>query len=101
MVRMRPNVEGASAVVEPFTVRKCRLNQTWDWKRTNEMIPKVWLAAFLGVLLGLGMTYATSVPVTPAANMKLPAQTFEVNRQTHHYRLSRLSQILNCFCFHC
>lgn len=46
------------------------------------MIPKVWLAAFLGVLLGLGMTYSTSVPVTPAANMKLPAQTFEVNRQT-------------------
>lgn len=45
------------------------------------MIPKLWLAAFLGVLLGLGMTYATSAPVTPAANMKLPAQTFEVNRQ--------------------
>lgn len=48
----------------------------------DEMIPRLWLAAFLGVLLGVGMAYATSVPVAPAANMNLPAQTFEVTRQT-------------------
>ncbi len=46
------------------------------------MMPRLWLAAFLGVLLGVGMAYTTSVPVAPAANMKLPAQTFEVTRQT-------------------
>ena len=46
------------------------------------MIPKLWLAAFLGVLLGVGMAYATSVPAAPAANMRLTAQTFEVAPQT-------------------
>ena len=50
----------------------------------DDMIPRLWLAAFLGVLLGVGMAYATfaPLPVAPAANMKLPAQTFEVARQT-------------------
>jgi hypothetical protein len=50
----------------------------------DEMIPRLWLAAFLGVLLGVGMAYAnsTSLPVAPTANTKLPAQTFEVARQT-------------------
>jgi hypothetical protein len=46
----------------------------------DEMIPRLWLAAFLGVLLGVGMAYATSVPVAPASNMNLPAQTFQVAR---------------------
>ena len=46
------------------------------------MIPKLWLAAFFGILLGVGIAYATSVPVTPAATMHLSAQTFEGTHQT-------------------
>jgi len=48
----------------------------------DEMMPRLWLAARLGVLLGVGMAYTAAVPVAPAANMKLPAQKFEVTRVT-------------------
>jgi hypothetical protein len=46
------------------------------------MIRKLWLAALFGILFGLGMTYATFVPVAPATVMQLPPETFEANRQT-------------------
>ena len=46
------------------------------------MIPKLWLAVFLGLLLGVGMAYTTVLPVAPTtANMNLAAHTFEVARQ--------------------
>jgi len=45
------------------------------------MMPKLWLAAVLGILLGLGMTYATSAPVAHVANMQLPTQAFEGTRE--------------------
>jgi hypothetical protein len=48
----------------------------------NRLIPKLWLAAFLGVLFGLGMTYAALVQVAPVTMMQLPPQAFEASRQT-------------------
>jgi hypothetical protein len=75
-------VEGACPVIERFAVRKCRLNQIQNTSEMSEMIPKLWLAAFLGVLLGAGIAYATSIPVASTANMNFPLQPIGVNRQT-------------------
>jgi len=73
-------VEGTSSINEKCPVPKCRLNQIQNTKGMDEMIPRLWLAAFLGVFLGVGMAYATSVPVVPVFNMNPTAQTFEVAR---------------------
>jgi hypothetical protein len=42
---------------------------------------RLWLAAILGVLLGVGIAYTTSIPVTSPPNTYLPKQSFEVQRQ--------------------
>ena len=73
-------MEGTSSINEECPVPNCRLNQIQNTKDVDEMIPRLWLAAFLGVILGVGMAYATSVPVAPAFNVNPPAQTFEVAR---------------------
>jgi hypothetical protein len=45
------------------------------------MIPKLWLAALLGLILGVGIAYSTEVPFASQASLPPTAQPFEVARQ--------------------
>lgn len=72
MVRVCENVEGASRLGGAAAVRKCRLNPLEGSKELNVVMSKLWLAAVLGVLLGLGVVYAPSSPANLGARSPEP-----------------------------
>ncbi len=41
------------------------------------MMSRIWLAAVLGVLLGVGVAHTTGVPVASPVQMNLPVKQFE------------------------
>lgn len=63
MVRVCQDVEGACRLDEVTAVRKCRLNPLEESREPTKSMSKLWLAAVLGILLGLGIVY---VPFNPS-----------------------------------
>ncbi len=74
---MCENVEGARPLVDACPVRKCRFNLNMYAKRSSDMMPRIWLAAILGVLLGGAVAYTTAMPISSQSNTKLPPTPFQ------------------------
>lgn len=67
MVRVCQDVEGACRLDEVAAVQKCRLNPLEESGEPNKEMTKLWLAAVLGILLGLGIVYVPPNPGNAAA----------------------------------
>lgn len=79
---MRQNVEGTCCLVGPKTVRNCRLNLAEEELGSSSVMTKLWLAAVLGILLGIGIAYAPSSPSLPAAQPNLASHPLIAQQNT-------------------